>query len=146
MKGTISLLGILMLTAVMLLACGGGTAKTNEAQGTEVQVEGGSYWLIAPAQLYSMLDNKDFLLVNTETSYLGEIPDTDLFIPYNEIEQNLGKFPQNKDDKIVIYCSFGAKSNVAAITLVKVGYTKVMDLQGGMMEWEGHGYAIIHKP
>ncbi len=41
MKVTISLLGILMLTAVMLLACGGGIAKTNEVQGTEVQVEGG---------------------------------------------------------------------------------------------------------
>ena len=146
MKVTISLLGILMLTAVMLLACGGGTAKTNEVQGTEVQVEGGSYWLITPAQLYSMLDNKDFLLVNTETSYVGEIPDTDFFIPYNEIEQNLNKFPQNKADKIVIYCSFGAKSNIAAITLVKAGYTKVMDLQGGMIEWEGQGYAIIHKP
>jgi len=41
MKVTISLLGILMLTAVMLLACGDGTVKTNEVKGTEVQVEGG---------------------------------------------------------------------------------------------------------
>ena len=146
MKRITVILGVLALTAVILLACGDGTAKTNEVQGTEVQVEGGSYWLITPAQLYSMLDNKDFLLVNTETSYVGEIPDTDFFIPYNEIEQNLNKFPQNKADKIVIYCSFGAKSNIAAITLVKAGYTKVMDLQGGMIEWEGQGYAIIHKP
>lgn len=36
-----------------------------------------------------MLENKDFLLLNVHITYEGEIQGTDLFVPYNEIEQKL---------------------------------------------------------
>ncbi len=148
MKRIIVITGVL-LTAVALLACSGTTntnTNTSGLPGTEVQVEGGSYWLITPVQLHSMLGNKDFFMVNTDVSYMGEIPGTDLFITYDQIEQNLDKFPADKASKIVVYCSFGNTSALAAAILVKAGYTSVMDLQGGMQAWQNQGYTITQRP
>jgi hypothetical protein len=53
------------------------------------------YTTMSIKELHDALNNKDFLLVNVHISYAGEIPGTDLFIPYNKIEQNLDKLPLN---------------------------------------------------
>ena len=144
MKRAILLLSILMLAAVVLPACG--KASPIPMQGREVKVDGGSYWDITPVQLKSMLENKDFLLVNVHIPYEGEIQDTDLFVPYNEIEQNLSQFPKDKGAKIIIYCRSGSMSAIAARTLVKLGFTNVWNLEGGVVEWEKQSYELIHEP
>jgi len=133
MKRMILTLGILML-AVVVSACG--RSSPISTQGQEVKVDGGSYWNITPAQLKAMLENKDFLLINVHIPYEGEIPETDLFVPYDEIEQNLSKFPENKGAKIVLYCRSGPMSATAAKTLVDLRFTNVRNLDGGMLEWE----------
>ena len=46
-----------------------------------VQVSGGSYRNIASEQLWTMLQKKDFMLINVHIPYEGELPQTDLFIP-----------------------------------------------------------------
>lgn len=134
---------ILLSLVVVFTACRATT--TIPAEGYQVKVDGGSYWDIAPAQLNSMLENKDFLLVNVHIPYEGEIPNTDLFVPYNEVEQNLDKFPSNKGDKIILYCRSGSMSAIAARTLVRLGFTNVLNLAGGMVEWEKQGYEIIRR-
>jgi len=37
-------------------------------------------------------------------------------------------------------------SAIAARALVKLGYTNVWNLYGGMVEWEKQDYELIHKP
>lgn len=130
----ISSLGILIiLVAVILSACG----QAGEGRG--------SYGDITPAQLKGMLDNKDFLFVNVHVPYEAEIPKTDIFVPYNEIEQNLSEFPDNKGAKIVLYCRSGSMSATAASTLVNLGFSNVWNLEGGLVEWEAQGYELIHN-
>jgi len=137
--------GTIILLAVILIACGN-RILVQKAGPQQVQVNGGSYWDITPAQLNSMLEHKDFLLVNVHIPYEGEIPQTDLFVPYNEIEENLSKFPKDMDAKIVLYCRSGSMSAIAARELVKLGFTNVSNLAGGMVEWEKQGYELIGKP
>jgi len=144
MRHTIFLLSLFMLAAVVLLACGQISPTPSDVQ--EVKVDEGSYWDITPTQLESMLENKDFLFVNVHIPYGGEIAGTDLFVPYNEIEQNLSSFPENKEAKIVVYCRSGPMSTAAASTLVGLRFTNVLNLAGGMREWESQGYELIHKP
>ncbi len=130
MKRMILMLSILTLTAILLSGCG----RSSPTQ----------TWNISPAELGAMLENKDFLLVNVHIPYEAEIPRTDMFVPYNEIEQNLYRFPEDKEAKIVLYCRSGSMSASAADTLVNQGFTNVWNLTRGMIGWESQGYELVH--
>ena len=92
-----------------------------------------------------MLDKKDFIFVNVHIPYEGEIAKTDAFVPYNEIEKNLDKLPADKNTKIVLYCRSGRMSSLAAETLVRLGYTNVWNVEGGMGAWETLGLPLKTK-
>jgi rhodanese-related sulfurtransferase len=134
---------ILIVTFIGLAGCGpGGLVQTVPAK--TIVASGGHFSQVTAAGLKKMLLNKDFILVNVHTPYEGEIDHTDLFIVYNEIEQNQDQLP-DKDAKIVVYCRSGGMSKIAAETLVKLGYTHVYDLDGGMNAWEAAGYPIFTR-
>lgn len=95
---------LLFLVGVALLVAARAQSASDLTPEREVSVDGKSYTVITVTQLKSMLDNKDFLLVNVHIPYAGEIKGTDLFISYNEIERNLGKLPADKSAGIVVYC------------------------------------------
>ncbi|MBI2830242.1 MAG: rhodanese-like domain-containing protein [Chloroflexi bacterium] len=138
------LLFLIGLSAILVGACGrSGEAPTPERV---VSVDGGSYRVISVSQLNLMLDNrKDFLQVNVHIPYAGEIKGTDLFIPYNEIEQNLAILPADKGAEIVLYCRSGYMSGIAAKTLTRLGYTNIRDVEGGMLAWEQAGYQLVQS-
>ncbi|MCL4302074.1 MAG: rhodanese-like domain-containing protein [Anaerolineae bacterium] len=100
---------------------------------------------ITVEQLKSALTNKNFSLINTHIPYEGELPQTDAFIPYNEVEANLSQLPADKNARIVLYCRSGRMSTEAAQTLVNLGYTNVVEVDGGMQAWEAAGNELITK-
>ncbi|HBB76195.1 MAG: hypothetical protein A2186_00400 [Candidatus Levybacteria bacterium RIFOXYA1_FULL_41_10] len=104
-----------------------------------------SFKTITSPELVKMLEKKDFLLVNVHIPYERELVKTDVFIPYNEIENNLDKLPQDKNAKIVLYCRSGRMSEEAAQTLTKLGYANVYNHTGGMIDWEDKGYSVLRK-
>jgi phage shock protein E len=79
--------------------------------------------------------------VNVAVPYVGEIESTDEFIPLDEIEGRLDAFPQ-RDAKIVVYCRSGSTSAKAARELVRLGYSNVWNLEGGMIAWQEAGYPL----
>lgn len=89
-----------------------------------------------------MLANKDFVLVNTHIPFEGNIPNTDVSIPFDVIEQRLAQLPADTSAKIFLYCRTGRMSAIAAETLLKLGYSNLYNLEGGFVEWERAGLPL----
>ena len=100
---------------------------------------------VTSAQLAEMLRQKDFFFVNVHTPYEGEIKNTDAFIVFDKISDNLDKLPQDKNARIVLYCRSGRMSEIATRELMRLGYTQVSHLSGGMNDWKKNGNEIIEK-
>jgi len=50
---------------------------------------------------------------------------------------------QNKNQKIVVYCSLGVRSEDIAEKLKKDGYTNILNLYGGIFEWKNNNYTVF---
>ena len=57
-------------------------------------------------------------------------------IPLGNLLGALNELEQHKSDEIVIHCRSGARSGNAKITLSQLGFTKVRNLLGGVLEWQ----------
>jgi hypothetical protein len=94
MKKFIPIITVLIFSFTLL--CAGNTAPG--------KLQKDSVNKISASQLHQMMENKkSFTLVNVHIPYAGEIPKTDLLIPYNKIMEHLNELPA-KDKKIVLYC------------------------------------------
>lgn len=57
-----------------------------------------------------------------------------LFIPLGEIPDRYEEIP--KDVQLMIYCKAGVRSAMAAEYLISQGYENVINVEGGILEWE----------
>src|SRR5512147_492070 len=128
---------LFLLAAILLSSC-----QSKPVTGETVSVDGKSYQNITAAELHTMLKNKDFILVNVHIPFAGNLANTDLSIPYDQIEQKLSQLPADKNAKIVLYCRSGHMSGIAAEKLLSLGYTNIWNPKGGMAQWEADGYEI----
>ncbi len=137
---------IILAVVVVLLVLAGFVflkpTKTDDVASNSKQTKSETiaYKNITPYQLNQMMKNKDFELIDVHIPEQKHIKGTDKFIPYNEISSRIDELPQDKNRKIVLYCRSGSMSRVAAEELVKMGYTNVYNLDGGINAWKAQGY------
>jgi rhodanese-related sulfurtransferase len=135
---------IFSLIVILVSACSIESDASQETTRT-VQVSGGSYQEISITTLETILEDKNFTFINVHIPFEGDIPGTDLSIPYNRVEEQLAMLPSEKDAKIVLYCRSDRMSTIAARTLVEQGYTNVWNVKGGMVAWEAGGLPLEGK-
>ncbi len=135
---------VLVCASLFLAGCAAKETPTPTpaAQARLVSVPGGSFEKLTAEELNQKLDAKDFTLVNVHIPFEGDLPKTDVSIPYDQIGQHLDQLPGGKDAKIVLYCRSGRMSTIAAEKLVELGYTHIAELDGGMIAWEQAGFPI----
>ncbi|HRW48584.1 MAG TPA: rhodanese-like domain-containing protein [Caldilinea sp.] len=133
---------MLVLLVLVLAGCNAAPTAADPPALFDAAQNSDGFADISVAQLANALENKNFTLVNVHIPYAGELPETDLFIPFNEIDSHEGELP-DKDSPIVVYCRSGAMSTQAAATLVAAGYTQVYELDGGMVAWTEAGHELL---
>ena len=118
--------------------CGADTPCTDEIPTlTEIRVSEISYDDMV--RLYTSDESYILLDVRSEQSYGYEhIKDAvNLYVGQSTDEQIL-RFLPDKNAKIVVYCNSSScpMSHYAAQRLMKLGYTKVLEYKGGIVEWK----------
>jgi rhodanese-related sulfurtransferase len=99
---------------------------------------------IGVEELAGLLEGEEVTPVKVHIPYEGELPETDLFIPYDEVADYLDQLP-DKDAPVVLYCRSGGMSTSAAQELAALGYTNVMEVDGGFAAWKAAGYDLLSE-
>ncbi|MFN0214471.1 MAG: rhodanese-like domain-containing protein [Saprospiraceae bacterium] len=69
----------------------------------------------------------------------GAIPVGYDFFKVENLPQGL-----SKDQRIVVYCSVGYRSEKVAEKLQKAGFSNVSNLYGGIFEWVNQGFEVVN--
>ncbi len=69
-----------------------------------------------------------------------------LWVGYKEFDEKevLSTIP-NKSQPIIVYCSIGVRSENIGEKLKELGYTKVLNLYGGIFEWKNQGGKVYNE-
>jgi sulfur-carrier protein adenylyltransferase/sulfurtransferase len=71
----------------------------------------------------------------------GYIPGASL-IPRGEIGDRIGAVAPDRAQPIALYCASGKRSALAARTLEQLGYSDVVSVVGGIVEWKARGFPV----
>ncbi len=78
---------------------------------------------------------EDFQLVDVRELHEYEIKNIGgILIPLNQLEDRLTKL--NKEKEVIVHCASGARSKKAIAILKEHGFTKVYNLQNGLLDFE----------
>lgn len=88
--------------------------------------------------------NANIVLVDvreTEEWDEGYIPGA-LHICKGIIERDIEKIIPNKNTEVILYCRGGYRSMIAAESIQKMGYSKVISMTGGITAWQQAGFEL----
>jgi rhodanese-related sulfurtransferase len=104
---------------------------------------------ITVEELKEKFENKDdFIFIDVREPY--EYEEFNLraeLIPLGSLIAHLEDLDEFKDKEIVIHCRSGQRSGAAKETLKQLGYPKVRNLLGGVLDWQSkfpdyHGFGL----
>jgi phage shock protein E len=100
----------------------------------------GQVRLLAPADFEA--ESAGRVLINVHIPDEGSLPGTTLDLPYNQVAARTADLPSDKATPLAIYCMSGNMSAIAGRELLALGYTDVIELDGGMQAWEASGRTL----
>lgn len=95
------------------------------------------YQKITPQEAKSIIDNeKNYIIldVRTQEEYSSGHIKNAILIPNEDIYYKAEQILKDKDQLILVYCRSGRRSKEAAVKLIDLGYTNVLDF-GGIIDW-----------
>lgn len=66
-----------------------------------------------------------------------------IHIPLDQVESRLTELSQYKDSTVIMQCRSGRRSEIAGEILMAAGFTKVYNLEGGILAWEEEALATV---
>lgn len=100
---------------------------------------------VGPQQFADAIAASDRVTINVHVPYEGDIAGTDLTIPFDQIAAQTDRLPTLRSTPLAVYCRSGRMSQIAATTLVNLGYRDVVELAGGMQAWQQSGRTLVWR-
>ena len=143
MRTRLSLLSLLTCVLVLgSIACG---SSGQEAVSTSAPSETGTYTTVDVQTAYDQLsagDGAQLVDVREPSEWAATgVPPGALLIPLVEVEQR-APAELAMDRPVYVLCNTGNRSRTAADTLVRLGYTQVYNVQGGIRAWIRAGLPV----
>ena len=102
--------------------------------------------LISPSEFAERVREKNAFVVDVHTPEQTHIPGTDAVIPFDRIQANKDKLPNDKSVPIFVYCRSGSMSATAAEEIAALGFTNVYDLAGGTNAYKESNVMVSLSP
>jgi len=125
---------------VALATAAGSIRPPLEAQASQSEA---GYQNLSPHELQALLGQGRPFLLDVHVPNEGYLASTDARIPYTEVATRAAELPADPNTPIVVYCMTGRMSAIAAAELVRLGYTTIFNLAGGMLAWREAGYEVV---
>jgi thioredoxin len=87
------------------------------------------------------MPNPQLLDVRMPSEFAGEHLDNASNVNWNGDDFAAKASKLDKSKPVFVYCKIGGRSNQAAQKLSEMGFTKIYDLQGGIVKWAADGFA-----
>ena len=102
------------------------------------------YWVISVSDARAMLQPSSNVLVidvRLPEEYVQGHLKGAINIPLSDLPLRIGGLEHNRP--ILVYCQTGIRGAQASSILVKAGFTKVFNLEGGITAWIEAGYPTV---
>jgi rhodanese-related sulfurtransferase len=66
-------------------------------------------------------------------------------VPQEQLAQATGTLQRSKDKVVITCCETGARAGVAARTLREQGFSKVVNLRGGLQAWRAENLPLVKE-
>ena len=121
------------IVVVMLAGCAGDDSGKPSADTTPA-----SSALVGPEVFASRLEAPGVVAINVHTPNEGSIAGTELTIAFDEIAES-GDLPDDRSTPLAVYCRSGNMSAAAVDDLEALGFTDIVELDGGFNAWKASG-------
>lgn len=133
-----------MLTVLLLSSCGnsksigiiGGADGPTAIIVAEME-DKNTYKQVTAKEAKELMDSsQNYIILDTreQSEYDEEHIPGAILIPYTEIDVKAAELLPDKNQLILVYCRSGRRSKIAADSLVKLGYTNIVEF-GGIIDW-----------
>ncbi len=112
--------------------------------GMDMSSDTPTHRIVDPAVFEAALAQPGAVVINVHRPYEGEIDGTHLFMPFDEIDT--AALPVDRATPLVVYCRSGSMSSTAVLALAALGYTNIVELDGGMNAWQASGQTLMMSP
>lgn len=101
---------------------------------------------ITPNQAAELYHDKQAIIIDVreQDEWNEQHIEGAIFIPLGEVEGRIGELAQYKDSTIIMQCRSGRRSNIAGASLIKAGFSKVYNLEGGILAWDKQGLGTVN--
>ena len=97
-----------------------------------------SHRLMTPSAFAQIVEDPATVTINVHVpASEADLDGTDLRLPYDDID--VSDLPADLDTRLAVYCRSGNMSAQAVQTLTGMGYTDIVELDGGTDAWQASG-------